>query len=145
MNSILAISTTHFTEFKKLIPRSGENRLQFFKRQFKRFFKKDMKKINQFIVEYGYQPMLPDWIRQKGCYAVSAFKYFFDHPNRNQIVSALMFADLLYKHPKVEIDIIERVNLIDQLSQLQPYANELGLSLASEFLDEQIYIKKGGE
>ena len=91
--------TTLFKDLKKLEPFPGEDRMQFFKRQFKGYFDHDMwNAILRFINLHAHQPMLPYW-PHIGCYPLSAIKVFNGYP---MIISAIWVGDCIWCRPQVE-------------------------------------------
>lgn len=139
---MINISTLYFPELERIAPLKGEDRLKFFKRQFKSMFSTlERKQIHKFIQDYGYQPLFPNWPK-RGCYPISAFRYFIDHPNRDKIVSALLVGDLLQNYPKLEFQLLEEMVLTTELQKLEQFAVEENLKKALEFLQEKIYLER---
>ena len=98
-----------FPTLEKVLPEKGENRLAFFKRQFKGCFnREEISIITKFIKNHGHQPMLPIWKKQ-GCYIVSATRAFYNLENRDKILNGLMIADLLYAYPNIELELMEKI------------------------------------
>ena len=107
----LQISTSLFKGLQKLLPRKGEKRLGFFRRQFKGVFTKAQEaELCTFINANGFRPMEPIWRRQ-GCYILAAADTFENHPQRDRYLSALMLADLVWAYPKLELVLLQKIDL----------------------------------
>jgi hypothetical protein len=132
MSEPLRIAISYFPDAALPKPKKGENRLQYFQRTFAKYFEKpELKEIERFIEKFGYQPLLPDWIATRGCYPITAievFRYYNSkNSNRNRMISAIWFADLVSQYPQLRKELDKMAKLVWRVSSTQP--KELKLKL----------------
>lgn len=91
-----------YFDFSPMTVKKGENRYNYFMRMFKGCFTaKQLFAVKQFMNKNAYQPLFPIY-KKRGCYLVSAYKYF---KNNKKLLLAVWFADRIQDFPEVQVQI----------------------------------------